>query len=915
CNAFGGFRYPRVKMRIRDGFTNLIITEISTADIVSNTWQQYGLKFVAPASYTQLIIELINDANGGCGNDLVLDDIMFGTCDPTPVVSTSVVSGCMGGPADFTSTISDPTAIGGTVQYQWQVASAAAGPWANIAGATAANYTIPAVAAADTGKYYRVLIAAAGNINDVNCRFASAAIILQGRLLSVAATGATKNKDNVCPLIQVTLGVTGGSLGYGAQWVWYAGSCSGTPIGTGASIVVSAPFATTTYYVRAEGICNVTACQSVTIFISCNIDKDRDGIPDYVESYIPAALTNAFNTAYAGYKDINNDHVNDDFQADGDSDNDGIPNYLDPTFPGRIDTNSDGVDDRFDMDKDGIINMLDLDSDNDGIPDVVEAGGVDADGDGRIDNYSDSDNDGLSQQVDLNNIGASGSGNGLGFVDLDGDGRANAIDLDSDGDGIPDVIEVYGTDTNNNAVIDGFVDANSDGLHDSYINASSLLRTGADINNDGRADSYPNKNFDNDGRANPYDLDSDADGIVDVIEAGFADSNSNGFEDGAVGSDGWSNVIRARPAPLVLRNTDAVGRPDYLDIDSDGDGIPDNIEGQTTLGYRFPAYADSDNDGLDNAYDLAPHTASFGGAGILVTDRDGDGTPDYRDLDTDADGQPDIVEGHDWNLNGVGDEITTPLGVDTDGDGLDDRFDLINSTTNLKGTSIYMGNSGSLTGDPSPASRATVQRTLSSGGCTFERDWRCVSSVLPISRLQLNAVDNNNAITLNWTIISSIAIQSFEVERSLDNSTYQRIASQAANVRIDQLENLSGTDNIASLNSTVVYYRIKAIAQNGQVKYSNIVIIRKDRTITPFSISPNPANEVASVRFYTDKETVVHITIRDFTGKLVYQQKVKALKGNNVHALTNLSKYSDGVYHVQLMIDNDIQSAKLIIQN
>jgi hypothetical protein len=914
CNAFGGFRYPRIRMRIRDGISGLIITETTTIDITTSTWQQYGLRFLAPITYNQLIIELINDANGGCGNDVLIDDIQFGNCDPTPVVDATVASGCMGGPAEFTSTITDPTTIAGTVQYQWQVAPAAAGPWTNIVGATSANYTIPSVVAADTGKYYRVLIAANGNIGNANCRFASAGMLLVGRALSVEAISATRNKNNVCPLIQVSLGITGGSLGYGAQWVWYAGTCSGTPIGTGATINVAAPFATTTYFVRAEGICNTTSCQSVTIFISCDIDKDNDGIPDYVESNIPAALTDAFNTGYAGYKDNNNDHINDDFQADGDSDNDGIPNYLDTSFPGRIDTNGDGVDDRFDMDLDGIINMLDLDSDNDGIPDVVEAGGVDADGDGRIDNYSDIDNDGLSQNVDASNVGAINSGNGLSNVDPDGDGRPNHLDRDSDGDGIPDVIEAGGPDANNNAVIDGFVDVNGDGLHDSYINGSGLLRTGADINNDGRADSYPFKNFDNDGRANPYDLDSDGDGIVDVREAGFPDTNFNGFEDGIIGTDGWSNTIRVRPAPLVLLNTDGVGEPNYLDIDSDGDGIPDNIEGQTTASYQFPAYADSDNDGLDNAYDLAPHASTFAGAGILLSDRDGDGIPDYMDLDTDADGQPDIVEGNDWNLDGNADEITTALGIDTDGDGLDDRFDLINSTTNLKGTSIYMGTLGSLTGDPSPGTRATVQRSTMSG-CAFERDWRCVTGVLPVRYLQLNAAENKNIVSLNWGVISSLYLSGFETERSTDNINYQKIGSQPADIALDQLKNFTDQDNISALNAVIVYYRIKSTAVNGQVKYSNVVAIRKEKTTTVFSVAPNPAADIASVRFYTEKETIVTISIRDVTGKLMYMQKVKALKGNNILPLTNLSKYSDGVYHVQMMIDNDIQSAKLIIHN
>ncbi|MBK6633323.1 MAG: hypothetical protein IPG38_02475 [Chitinophagaceae bacterium] len=110
-------------------------------------------------------------------------------------------------------------------------------------------------------------------------------------------------------------------------------------------------------------------------------------------------IINAYDPTYPGFVDNNNDYINDNFQADGDSDNDGILNYLDTTFPGRVDSNGDGVDDRFDTDRDGRINMLDLDSENDGVPDVVEVYGVDVNGNGQIDNFSDADGDGLTDQA------------------------------------------------------------------------------------------------------------------------------------------------------------------------------------------------------------------------------------------------------------------------------------------------------------------------------------------------------------------------------------------------------------------------------------------------------------------------------------------------------------------------------------
>ncbi len=95
----------------------------------------------------------------------------------------------------------------------------------------------------------------------------------------------------------------------------------------------------------------------------------------------------------------------------------------------------------------------------------------------------------------------------------------------------------------------------------------------------------------------------------------------------------------------VFCDSDSDGVADYLDLDSDNDGIPDNIEAQTTQEYIKPNRVFDDN-GVDTAY---PN-------GLTPVDTDGDGTPDYLDLDSDNDGLLDIVE------SGLGNN-------DTNGDG------------------------------------------------------------------------------------------------------------------------------------------------------------------------------------------------------------------------------------------------------
>ncbi|PKP19160.1 MAG: hypothetical protein CVU05_11970, partial [Bacteroidetes bacterium HGW-Bacteroidetes-21] len=91
---------------------------------------------------------------------------------------------------------------------------------------------------------------------------------------STAPSSASASPNPICPSLSTTLSVSGGSLGTGASWHWYSGSCGGTAVGTGATLSVS-PVSTTTYYVRAEGDCGTTACVSVTVTVNPSPSNDN----------------------------------------------------------------------------------------------------------------------------------------------------------------------------------------------------------------------------------------------------------------------------------------------------------------------------------------------------------------------------------------------------------------------------------------------------------------------------------------------------------------------------------------------------------------------------------------------------------------------------------------------------------------
>ena len=78
------------------------------------------------------------------------------------------------------------------------------------------------------------------------------------------STSASTN----CGTQSTTLSIATGTLNGATTWQWYSGSCGGTSLGNGTSLVVS-PAATTTYYARGEGGCATSgSCANITITVN-----------------------------------------------------------------------------------------------------------------------------------------------------------------------------------------------------------------------------------------------------------------------------------------------------------------------------------------------------------------------------------------------------------------------------------------------------------------------------------------------------------------------------------------------------------------------------------------------------------------------------------------------------------------------
>ncbi len=186
---------------------------------------------------------------------------------------------------------------------------------------------------------------------------------------------------------------------------------------------------------------------------------------------------------------------------------------------------------------------IDLDSDDDGIVDSFEDLNLDGDNDPSTDP-----------------------------TDTDGDGIPDYLDIDSDDDGIPDNVEAQSTA---GYVPPDLVDLNANGLDDAYENGGAVGIIPEDTDGDGIPD-YVDLDSDNDGVPDNIEgHDFDQDGFPDVTYLG-SDKDNDGLDDGYEGDtqiDADVNDETDDPAS-DLPDTDGTEDVDYRDTDDDGDAIP-----------------------------------------------------------------------------------------------------------------------------------------------------------------------------------------------------------------------------------------------------------------------------------------------------------------------------------------------------
>jgi len=156
----------------------------------------------------------------------------------------------------------------------------------------------------------------------------------------------------------------------------------------------------------------------------------------------------------------------------------------------------------------------------------------------------------------------------------------------------------------------------------------------------------------------------------------------------------------------------------------------------------------------------------------------------------------------------------------------------------------------------------------------------------------------------NYTLRVSVHNANAWVYHTLSPNTHFMMSGLTHNTTYDwQIQtncNASGTAN-SGYSATQTFTTLARLADG-----------ETDGTST-FNVYPNPASDMATITFNSDKEENYNLRLIDMTGRVVMNEDHTAVIGDNQYQM-NLSELSKGIYMVVLQTSNGTLQKKIVVQ-
>ena len=193
------------------------------------------------------------------------------------------------------------------------------------------------------------------------------------------------------------------------------------------------------------------------------------------------------------------------------------------------------------------------------------------------------------------------------------------------------------------------------------------------------------------------------------------------------------------------------------------------------------------------------------------------------------------------------------------------------------------------------------------------------NSALPVTLTDFGAVYANDQVNVKWTTTFEMNNDHFEVERSLDGTSFKSVGTVKGQGVSAIKHNYQFNDDISKnvLNRNDIYYRLKQVDADGKASYTKVLVVRVYRTksLQSLSVTPNPAINDIKVNVQLNENSYIVMKVANSNGIEVVRKTTRGSTGSNTFSLEGTSHLQAGVYFLEVIINSNERMMVKLIKN
>jgi photosystem II stability/assembly factor-like uncharacterized protein len=183
-------------------------------------------------------------------------------------------------------------------------------------------------------------------------------------------------------------------------------------------------------------------------------------------------------------------------------------------------------------------------------------------------------------------------------------------------------------------------------------------------------------------------------------------------------------------------------------------------------------------------------------------------------------------------------------------------------------------------------------RAATHGRSAFETD---LDMIVPVELVSFTASIVDGSVELTWTTATETNNMGFEIERSINNSKFEKVGFVNGVGTTAEVQRYSFIDKAVTGKSE---YRLKQIDFNGSFEYSNVVEVDFTQVLN-YALEqnyPNPFNPITKINFTVPEESSVKLIVYNTIGQVVNTLIDEVTSAGNHEVVWNGLEASSGIY-------------------